>query len=57
MYLFLDLFLLALIVALGWPILLVVWGILVVVQEHREERVLSAAFGAQYESYEARTWI
>ena len=57
MYLFLDLFLLALIVALGWPILLVVWGILVVVQAHREERVLSVAFGAQYESYEARTWI
>jgi protein-S-isoprenylcysteine O-methyltransferase Ste14 len=60
MYLFLDLFLWALIVALGWPIFLVVWGILVVVQAlqaHREERVLSAAFGAHYESYEARTWI
>jgi protein-S-isoprenylcysteine O-methyltransferase Ste14 len=60
MYLFLDLFVLALILATGWPIFLIVWGILVVVQAlqaRREEKVLSAAFGDQYKSYEACTWI
>ena len=60
MYLFLDLFLAAIIVLLGMPILLVVWGILVIVQVaqvRREEAVLAAAFGADYEAYRSRTWL
>lgn len=60
MYVFLDLFLLSLVIALGVPILLLVWGILVVVQtlqSRREERVLAAAFGAQYDAYRDRTWL
>lgn len=60
MYLFLDLFLAWFIVILSEPILLLAWGILVVVQviqAHREEKVLSAAFGAAYETYKNHTWI
>jgi protein-S-isoprenylcysteine O-methyltransferase Ste14 len=60
MYVFLDLFLLAVIVGLDWPILLGAWGILIVVQTlqaRREERVLAAAFGADYEAYRSRTWF
>ena len=60
MYLFLDLFLLGGIIALGWPILLAAWGILVVaqvLQTQREERVLAAGFGAEYEAYQRRTWF
>ena len=60
MYLFLDLFLLALIIGSGWPILLLGWGILVVVQiiqARREEDMLAGTFGAYYETYKARTWF
>jgi protein-S-isoprenylcysteine O-methyltransferase Ste14 len=60
MYLFLDLFLLGGIIALGWPMLLAGWGILVVaqvLQAQREEKVLAAGFGAEYEAYEMRTWF
>jgi protein-S-isoprenylcysteine O-methyltransferase Ste14 len=60
MYLFLDLFLLALIIGIGWPILLLPWGILVVVQmvqARREEEMLAGTFGAYYETYKARTWF
>jgi protein-S-isoprenylcysteine O-methyltransferase Ste14 len=60
MYLFLDLFIVALIVALDWSILLPIWGILVVVQvlrARREEKVLASAFGVEYRTYEARTWL
>jgi protein-S-isoprenylcysteine O-methyltransferase Ste14 len=60
MYLFLDLFLAALIVALHWPVLLWAWGILVVIQTvqvRREEKVLAASFGAAYEAYRGGTWL
>jgi len=60
MYVFLDLFLLALIIALDWPVLLLGWGILVVVQvlqAQREEKVLAAAFGADYVAYTNGTWL
>jgi len=60
MYLFLDLFLVALIVVLHWPVLLLAWGILVVVQtlqSRREDKVLAAAFGADYEGYRSQTWF
>ncbi len=60
LYLFLDLFLAGLLVALNWPVVLLAWGILViahVLESRREERILAAAFGAAYESYRARTWI
>jgi len=60
LYFFLDMFLAALIVALGWSIVLLAWGILVVVhllQCRREERVLAKAFGDEYEAYRRRTWF
>jgi protein-S-isoprenylcysteine O-methyltransferase Ste14 len=60
LYFFLDMFLAALIVVLGLPILLLAWGILVVVhllQCRREERVLAKAFGDEYEAYRKRTWL
>ena len=60
MYLFLDLFLLSIIVAIDLPILIIAWAILVIVQTIQsslEEKVLSAAFGAAYETYRDRTWI
>jgi protein-S-isoprenylcysteine O-methyltransferase Ste14 len=60
LYVFLDVFLAALIVVLGWPILLLPWGLLVVVhllQMRREEKVLAAAFGADYETYTSHTWF
>ena len=60
MYIFLDLFLVALIVALNCPIVLFAWGIFVVtqtLQSQREERVLAASFGDDYAAYRSRTWI
>jgi protein-S-isoprenylcysteine O-methyltransferase Ste14 len=60
MYFFLDLFLVSIIIVLGWSILLWAWIILVVVQilqSRREEKVLSAAFGAEYEAYQSQTWF
>jgi protein-S-isoprenylcysteine O-methyltransferase Ste14 len=60
MYVFLDLFLAALIVVLGWSILIILWGALViaqVIQARREEKVLAASFGADYEAYQRRTWF
>jgi protein-S-isoprenylcysteine O-methyltransferase Ste14 len=60
LYFFLDMFLAALIVALGLPILLLAWGVLVVVhllQCRREERVLANAFGDEYEAYRRGTWF
>jgi protein-S-isoprenylcysteine O-methyltransferase Ste14 len=59
MYLFLDLFLLAVIILLDIPLLLLVWGAVVAVQmlqTRREEKVLTAAFGADYETYRKHTW-
>jgi protein-S-isoprenylcysteine O-methyltransferase Ste14 len=60
MYVFLDLFLISVIVGLGLPILLWAWAIVVVmqmVQGRREERVLAAAFGADYEAYRIQCWL
>jgi protein-S-isoprenylcysteine O-methyltransferase Ste14 len=60
MYVFLDLSLVAAIVALDSPILLLVWSILVIVQmlqSRREEKVLAAAFGDGYEVYRSKTWL
>jgi len=60
MYVFLDMFLLAVIVAVDLPILLPVWCVLVLIQmlqARREEKVLAAAFDAAYEAYRARTWF
>lgn len=60
MYLFLDLFLIAAIVALQMPALLLIWGIIVglqVLQGRREETVLSSAFGTAYDEYRSRAWF
>jgi protein-S-isoprenylcysteine O-methyltransferase Ste14 len=60
MYLFLDLFLLCIIVAINSPILILAWAVLVIVQaiqSQREEKILSTACGAQYDAYKDRTWI
>ena len=60
MYVFLDLFLVSVIIAIGWPVLLLLWGVLVVIQilqSQREEKVLSAAFGDQYDIYREKTWF
>ncbi|MCX6143945.1 MAG: hypothetical protein NTZ35_12075 [Ignavibacteriales bacterium] len=60
LYFFLDMFLIAVIIALGSPILLLAWGLLVVVhmlQSQREEKVLVNAFSAEYEAYRRRTWF
>jgi len=60
MYVFLDLFLLAVIVAFQLPVILWAWGTLVVVhaiEARREEKVLSSAFGPDYEEYRRRTWF
>jgi len=60
MYLFLDLGLLAAIVAVGWRAALIAWAALLVVQvfqSRREESVLADAFGAEYEAYRRHTWL
>ena len=60
MYLFLDLFILSIIVAIDIRPLIFVWAGLVITQlmeSKREESVLSKAFCAEYEAYETRTWI
>jgi protein-S-isoprenylcysteine O-methyltransferase Ste14 len=60
MYLFLDLFLLALIVILGVPLLLLAWiGLILLqtIQARREENVLLVAFGTEYEEYRNQTWF
>jgi protein-S-isoprenylcysteine O-methyltransferase Ste14 len=60
MYVFLDFFLFSIVVAIGVPALMLAWGGLVllqVTQARREEKVLSAAFGDEYNAYEERTWI
>jgi protein-S-isoprenylcysteine O-methyltransferase Ste14 len=60
MYLFLDLLLAAIVVAIDWPMLLLAWVTIIVVQviqSRREEKVLAIAFGAEYEAYTRQTWI
>jgi protein-S-isoprenylcysteine O-methyltransferase Ste14 len=60
MYFFVDLFLIGLVVIIGWPVLVGAWTLLVIVQSlqaRREERVLSEAFGTQYDAYANRTWF
>jgi protein-S-isoprenylcysteine O-methyltransferase Ste14 len=60
MYLFLDLWVLAAIVAVGWRPALIVWVVLVVaqmLQSRREESILAHAFGAEYEAYRRHTWL
>ncbi len=60
MYFFLDLFLLALLLALNSASLLWIWALLVilqVLQSRREEAVLRASFGAEYEAYIRQTWF
>jgi protein-S-isoprenylcysteine O-methyltransferase Ste14 len=60
MYVFLDLFLMCIVVAIDSQTLILAWALVVVlqaIQAHREEKILSTAFGAEYKAYEARTWI
>ncbi|MBP1657780.1 MAG: Phospholipid methyltransferase [Bacteroidetes bacterium] len=60
MYVFLDLFLAALILALGLPYLLIIWALFVAVQmtqARREEKVLAAAFGSADRTYRSQTWL
>ena len=60
MYVFLDLGLLAALVATGWTVAIAVWLAMVVVQaiqSQREETVLARAFGAEYEAYRRHTWF
>jgi protein-S-isoprenylcysteine O-methyltransferase Ste14 len=60
MYVFLDLFLSALMLVIGYSILLVPWGILVsvqIMQAHREEQLLVTAFGKEYLAYLSHTWF
>lgn len=59
-YVFSALFLAGLAIAIGHPVLLIVLIALVPVQvarARREEKVLSQAFGEQYERYKAKTWF
>jgi len=60
MYVFLDLFLAAVILALGLPYLLFIWAILVtmqMLQARREEKVLTVAFGSADRAYRSQTWL
>lgn len=60
LYAFLDLLLVGIIIALNMPLLLLLWGGLVtahILQARREENVLRAAFGAEYDAYRSSTWF
>ena len=60
MYGFVDLFLASVIVAIGYSILVWLWGVLIfvqILQSHREESVLRSSFGAEYDLYTKQTWI
>jgi protein-S-isoprenylcysteine O-methyltransferase Ste14 len=60
MYIFLDLFLLSVIIIIDLKILLIPWGIIVmmqVLQANKEESVLEKAFGSEYQKYAARKWF
>ena len=52
-------FLLVLLALQGWQAV-VIWAILIpvqVIRARREERVLTEAFGAEYEEYRKSTWF
>ncbi len=60
LYFFLDMLLWGIVVYLDLPWLLVIWSILLLVhvmEARREERLLRAAFGEKYDSYQSRTWF
>jgi protein-S-isoprenylcysteine O-methyltransferase Ste14 len=60
MYVFLDCFLVAVITLLDAPVFLCLWGILVIVQtlqSRREESLLRASFGVEYDTYAKGTWF
>jgi protein-S-isoprenylcysteine O-methyltransferase Ste14 len=60
MYIFLDLFLFAIIIIINLPALLLIFGILMalqVLQSQREEKLLYSAFGKDYETYIKQTWF
>ena len=60
LYFFLDMLLWGIVVYLDLPWLLVIWSILLLVhvmEARREERLLRAAFGERYDSYQSRTWF
>jgi len=60
LYFFLDMLLWGLFVYFDVPWLFVVWAILLLVhvmEARREERLLRAAFGEKYDSYQSRTWF
>jgi protein-S-isoprenylcysteine O-methyltransferase Ste14 len=60
MYVFLDIFLLSLIVLFDSPAFVLPWAALVVLQGFqawREQKLLTEAFGAEYEAYESQTWL
>lgn len=60
MYVFLDLFLLGVTIAVGSPLLLILYGILVIgqtIQSRREEKLLANVFGADYLNYKKQTWF
>ncbi len=60
MYIFLDLFLLGVIIILNLKILLLLWMLIIilqVLQSNREESVLRNVFGSEYEIYSAHKWF
>ena len=60
LYLFLDLFLAGVIVGFGRPSLFIPWAVVVLVQmvqSRREEKILAAAFGPDYEAYRNSTLL
>jgi protein-S-isoprenylcysteine O-methyltransferase Ste14 len=60
MYVFLDIFLLSVIVFFDSPAFVLPWAVLVVLQGlqgWRERKLLSEAFGSEYEAYESQTWF
>ena len=60
MYLFVDLFLLSVVIVSGWPILLILWGVFVVLQTRqarKEEKVLAGTLGDEYLNHKSRVWF
>lgn len=60
LYLFIDFVFLSIIIITGLQWLLILWFILVIkqiTQSKLEEKVLTVAYGTEYENYKARTWF